>query len=66
MSEEQLNAFISKVKSDEDLQKKLKYNNTWIQAEADDVIAIAREAGFNITVAELMRPQAQAVGELVV
>ena len=57
MSEEQLKAFISKVQSDESLQNKLK-------AEGADVVAIAKEAGFNITAAELMRYQAQAVGEL--
>ena len=57
MSEEQLKAFISKVQSDESLQNKLK-------AEGADVVAIAKEAGFNITAAELMRYQAQAIGEL--
>ena len=57
MSEEQLKAFISKVQSDESLQNKLK-------VEGADVIAIAKEAGFNITAAELMRYQAQALGEL--
>ncbi len=57
MSEEQLKAFLSKVKSDEGLQNKLK-------AEGADAVAIAKEAGFNITAAELMRAQAQAVGEL--
>ena len=57
MSEEQLKAFISKVQSDESLQNKLK-------AEGADVVAIAKEAGFNITAAELMRAQAQAINEL--
>ena len=57
MSEEQLKAFISKVQSDESLQNKLK-------AEGADVVAIAKEAGFNITAADLMRYQAQAVAEL--
>ena len=57
MSEEQLKAFISKVQSDESLQNKLK-------VEGADVVAIAKEAGFNITAAELMRAQAQAIGEL--
>ena len=42
MSEEQLQTFIAKVQSDEDLQKKL-------QAEGADVVAIAKEAGFVIT-----------------
>ena len=57
MSEEQLKAFLSKVQSDESLQNKLK-------AEGADVVSIAKEAGFNITAAELMRYQAQAVGDL--
>ena len=57
MSEEQLKAFISKVPSDESLQNKLK-------AEGADAVAIAKEAGFNITVAELMRYQSQALAEL--
>ena len=57
MSEEQLKAFISKVQSDESLQNKLK-------AEWADVLAIAKEAGFNITATELIRAQTQAVGEL--
>ncbi len=57
MSEEQLQAFIAKVQSDEGLQKKL-------QAEGADVVAIAKDAGFSITNAELLRYQAQAVTEL--
>ena len=57
MSEEQLQAFIAKVQSDEDLQTKL-------QAEGADVVAIAKDAGFSITNAEFLRYQAQAVNEL--
>ena len=57
MSEEQLQAFIAKVQSDEDLQKKL-------QVEGADLVAIAKDAGFSITNAELLRYQAQAVNEL--
>ena len=39
------------------MQKKL-------QVEGADPVAIAKEAGFNISIAELMRYQAQIVGEL--
>ena len=42
MSDEQLQAFIAKVQSDEELQKKL-------QAEDADAVAIAKDAGFVIT-----------------
>ncbi len=57
MSEEQLKAFISKVQSDESLLNKLK-------AEGADVLAIAKEAGFNFTSAQLIRFQAQSICEL--
>ena len=57
MSEEQLKAFLAKVESDEGLQKKL-------QAEGADPVAIAKEAGFTITMAELIRLQAQTISEL--
>ncbi|QNI54294.1 lantipeptide precursor/ Nif11-like leader peptide domain protein [Synechococcus sp. BIOS-E4-1] len=42
MSEEQLKAFLEKVKADTSLQEKLK-------AERVDVVAIAKAAGFSIT-----------------
>ena len=42
MSEEQLKAFLEKVKADTSLQEKLK-------AEGADVVAIAKAAGFSIT-----------------
>jgi len=51
MSEEQLKAFLEKVKSDTSLQEKLK-------AEGADVVAIAKEAGFTITTEDL-NPQVQ-------
>ena len=44
MSEEQLNAFLEKVKSDTELQKKLE-----AAADSDAVLAIAKEAGFAIS-----------------
>jgi predicted ribosomally synthesized peptide with nif11-like leader len=46
MSEEQLKAFIEKVKADTSLQEKLK-------AEGADVVAIAKASGFAITKEDL-------------
>ena len=46
MSEEQLKAFIEKVKADTSLQEMLK-------AEGADVVAIAKAAGFSITTEDL-------------
>ncbi|QNJ20683.1 lantipeptide precursor/ Nif11-like leader peptide domain protein [Synechococcus sp. A18-25c] len=46
MSEEQLKAFLEKVKVDTSLQEKLK-------AEGADVVAIAKAAGFSITTEDL-------------
>ena len=46
MSEEQLKAFLEKVKVDTSLQEKLK-------AEGADVVAIAKAAGFTITTEDL-------------
>ena len=44
MSEEQLKAFIEKVKADTSLQQKLK-----AAADSDAVLAIAKQAGFSIS-----------------
>ena len=44
MSEEQLKAFIEKVKADTSRQEKLK-----AASDADGVVAIAKEAGFSIS-----------------
>ena len=44
MSEEQLKAFLEKVKADTELQEKL--NGA---ADADALVEIAKEAGFSIT-----------------
>ena len=44
MSEEQLKAFLDKVKGDTSLQEKLK-----AAADSDAVLAIAKEAGFSIS-----------------
>ena len=51
MSEEQLEAFKAKVQSDTSLQEKLK-----AAADGDAAIAIAKEAGFNINLEDLSRP----------
>ena len=48
MSEEQLKAFLEKVKADTSLQEKLK-----AVAGADAVTAIAKEAGFSISADDL-------------
>ena len=48
MSEEQLKAFLEKVKADTSLQEKLK-----AASDADGVVAIAKEAGFSITADDL-------------
>ena len=48
MSEEQLKAFLEKVKADTSLQEKLK-----AASDADAVVAIARDAGFSISADDL-------------
>jgi len=52
MSEEQLKAFLEKVKGDTNLQKKLK-----AAADANAVAAIAKEAGFSISADDLKSAQ---------
>ena len=55
MSEEQLKAFLEKVKADTSLQEKLK-------AAADDsdaVLAIAKDAGFSISADDLTKAQSE-------
>jgi predicted ribosomally synthesized peptide with nif11-like leader len=52
MSEEQLKAFLEKVKADTSLQEKLK-----AAADADAVTAIAKEAGFSISADDLKMAQ---------
>jgi len=51
-SEEQLKAFLEAVKADAGLQEKLK-----AAADVDAVVAIAKAAGFVISVEELKKPQ---------
>ena len=54
MSEEQLKAFLEKVKADTSLQKKLK-----AAGDADAVLAIAKGAGFIISVDDLEKAQSE-------
>ena len=54
MSEEQLKAFLEKVKTDASLQEKLK-----AAANADAVTAIAKEAGFSISADDLKNAQSE-------
>ena len=59
MSEEQLAALIAKLKDDEGLQEKLKG-----AADLDAVLAIAKDAGFDISKADWLRYQAKQTIEL--
>ena len=54
MSEEQLKAFLEKVKGDTSLQEKLKS-----AADANAVAAIAKEAGFSISADDLTNAQSE-------
>ncbi len=54
MSEEQLKAFLEKVKADASLQEKLK-----AAADVEAVIAIAKVAGFTITSNDLSETQSE-------
>jgi predicted ribosomally synthesized peptide with nif11-like leader len=59
MSEEQLAALLAKLKDDAGLQEKLKG-----AADLDAVLAIAKEAGFDISKAAWLKFQAQQTIEL--
>jgi len=59
MSEEQLAALLAKLKDDEGLQEKLKG-----AADLDAVLAIAMDAGFDISKAAWLRYQANQTLEL--
>ena len=54
MSEEQLKAFLEKVKGDTSLLERLK-----AVADANAVIAIAKEAGFSISADDLTKAQSE-------
>jgi len=58
MSEEQLKAFLEKVKGDTNLQEKLK-----AAANSDAVLAIANEAGFSISDEDLTKAQSEVSDE---
>ena len=58
MSEEQLKAFLEKVKTDASLQEKLK-----AAADNDAVTAIAKEAGFSISADDLKNAQSKLSDE---
>jgi predicted ribosomally synthesized peptide with nif11-like leader len=67
MSEEQLKAFLNALEADTGLQAKIK---AAVEGEIDTpdetaaVLAIAKEAGFGITAADLVRFEAQNIMEL--
>ena len=67
MSEDQLKAFLAALEADTGLQAKLK---AAVEGEIDTadetaaVLAIAKEAGFAITAADLLRNEAQNILEL--
>ena len=58
MSEEQLKAFLEKVKKDTNLQEKLK-----AAADSYAVLAIAKEAGFMISADDLKNAQSELSDE---
>ena len=58
MSEEQLKSFLEKVKADTSLQEKLK-----AAADSDAVLAIAKEAGFSISVEDLKNGRSELTEE---
>ena len=55
MSEEQLKSFLDKIKTDTSLQGKLKG-----AADADAALAIAKEAGFAVTVEDIQSMKSAA------
>ena len=58
MSEEQLKAFLEKVKGDTSLQEKLK-----VATDTDAVVAIAKAAGFTISADAFKKAQAEVSEE---
>ena len=59
MSEEQLSALLAKLKDDAELQEKLKG-----AADLDAAVALAKEAGFDVSKADLLKYQAKQTLEL--
>ena len=61
MSEEQLKAFLEKVKGDTTLQEQLKataHANNWAEL-TNAVVAIAKEAGFSISTDDINQTQSE-------
>ena len=58
MAEEQLKAFLEKVKADTSLQEKLK-----AAVDADAITAIAKEAGFMISAEEFKKAQSTELSD---
>ena len=58
MSEEQLKAFLEKVKADTSLLEKLKS-----ASDSDAILAIAKEAGFSISSDDLKKAQSEVSEE---
>ncbi|WP_114993687.1 Nif11-like leader peptide family natural product precursor [Synechococcus sp. UW179A] len=58
MSEEQLKAFLEKVKGDTSLQEKLK-----AAASPEAAMDIAKEAGFSITAEDIQSMQSESVND---
>ena len=59
MSEEQLTALLAKIKEDAGLQEKLKG-----AADLDAAVALAKEAGFDVSKADWLKYQAKQTVEL--
>ena len=59
MSEEQLSAFLAKIKQDTGLEEKLKG-----ASDLDAVARIAQEAGFDVSQADLLKNKVQKSDEL--
>ena len=59
MSEEQLTALLAKLKDDAGLQEKLR-----IAADLDAAVALAKEAGFDVSKADWLKYQAKQTIEL--
>jgi predicted ribosomally synthesized peptide with nif11-like leader len=59
MSDDQLSAFLAKLNEDEGLQEKLKG-----AADLDAAVAMAQEAGFDVSKADCLRHQAKQALEL--
>jgi len=59
MSEEQLNALLAKLKDDADLREKLRG-----AADSDTAVALAKEAGFNVSQADWLTYQSNQILEI--